>query len=206
MTALPELKVTVYSDYICPFCYLGHHRLQKLKDSYELKINWCFLEIHPELSAQGDDIEALDYSSEHWQQLLTNLRRIAEEEGVTLNEPAFITNSRYALLLAEAGKQCGREIFYRLHEALFAAYFVDGRNIGSRDVLRDIAADSGVDAHLIESAWTDDAFAQRLSGNYHSARQHDIESVPAFVFGNRVINGVLPETEFRRAARDMNRP
>ena len=206
MTALPELKVTVYSDYICPFCYLGHHRLQKLKDSYELKINWCFLEIHPELSAQGDDIEALDYSSEHWQQLLTNLRRIAEEEGVTLNEPAFITNSRDALLLAEAGKQCGREIFYRLHEALFAAYFVDGRNIGSRDVLRDIAAGSGVDNHIIESAWTDDAFAQRLSDNYHSARQHDIESVPAFVFGNRVINGVLPETEFRRAARDMNRP
>ena len=206
MTALPELKVTVYSDYICPFCYLGHHRLQKLKDSYKLKINWCFLEIHPELSARGDDIETLDYSSEHWQQLLANLRRIAEEEDVTLNEPAFITNSRDALLLAEAGKQCGREIFYRLHEALFAAYFIDGRNIGNREVLTDIAAGSGVDDHIIESAWTDDAFAQRLSANYHSARQHDIESVPAFVFGNRVINGVLPEAEFRRAAGDMNRP
>mgnify|MGYP001821638697 FL=1 len=47
MAVLPELKVTVYSDYICPFCYVGNHRLQRLRDSYELKINWCLLEIHP---------------------------------------------------------------------------------------------------------------------------------------------------------------
>jgi len=40
MESLPELKVTVYSDYICPFCYVGYHRLLRLRDNYNLKINW----------------------------------------------------------------------------------------------------------------------------------------------------------------------
>ena len=70
MMTLPELKITVYSDYICPFCYVGHHRLQRLRDSYDLKINWCFLEIHPETSAKGEPIDSLDYPSEQWQQML----------------------------------------------------------------------------------------------------------------------------------------
>ena len=77
MVSLPELKVTVYSDYICPFCYVGHHRLQRLRDNYNLKINWCFLEIHPETSAQGEPIDSLEYPSEQWQLMLENLERVS---------------------------------------------------------------------------------------------------------------------------------
>lgn len=199
-TGRPELRISIYSDYICPFCYLGHHRLQRLSDSYNLKINWCFLEIHPELSARGEAIEALDYSGAQWQQILNKLRRIADEDGIQLNMPDFISNSKNALLLAEAGKQCGRETFYRLHERLFAACFVENQNIGSRDVLREIAAECEIDDSITESAWRDESHQQRLVDNYHSARRYNIQSVPAFVFGEQVLNGVLAEVAFRRAA------
>jgi predicted DsbA family dithiol-disulfide isomerase len=200
MASLPELKVTVYSDYICPFCYLGHHRLQRLCDSYDLKINWCFLEIHPETAAEGEAIDTLDYPSQQWQQMLDNMQRIAAEESIPLCKLNFITNSRDALLLAEAAKQCGKKIFYELHEQLFSAYFVDGRNIGDRNILRDIAVSCGIDDQTIESAWRDEVYAKRLIDNYHSARQHNIQSVPSFVFGNRVLTGVVSETAFREAA------
>ena len=59
MSNLPEIQITVFSDYICPFCYVGHHRLMRLKDSYDLKINWCFIEIHPETSALGEAVTEL---------------------------------------------------------------------------------------------------------------------------------------------------
>ena len=200
MPVLPELKITVYSDYICPFCYVGNHRLQRLRDSYDLKINWCFLEIHPETSAQGEPIGSLDYPSEQWQQLLTNLERVAQEEQIPLSQLEFITNSRDALLLSEASKNYGKEIFYRLHEALFHAYFVDQKNIGSRDVLREIASGCGMDGQLIDDAWEDKQYEQILLNNYQLARNRDIQSVPSFIFGDRILTGVVAEETFRKAA------
>ena len=197
---LPELKITVYSDYICPFCYVGHHRLQRLRDSYELKINWCFLEIHPETSVEGEPIDSLDYPAEQWQKMLDNLERIANEENIRLSRLSFITNSRDALLLSEAAKQCGRDTFYALHEKLFNAYFVDGINIGDRLKLKEIAISCGIDEDIIDSAWSDQKYKQRLLENFSSARQHKIQSVPSFVFGERVLTGVVAESTFREAA------
>lgn len=197
---LPELKITIFSDYICPFCYVGHHRLQRLRDSYDLKINWCFVEIHPETSAEGDPIDSLQYSSEQWQQMITNLERIAKEENIPLSKLSFITNSKDALLLSEATKQCGTDIFYDLHEKLFTAYFVDGENIGDREVLRKIASSCGIHNKIIESAWSDEKYPQRLLENFNAARKHNIQSVPSFVFGERVLFGVVTEQIFREAA------
>ena len=203
MAALPELKITVYSDYICPFCYVGHHRLQRLRDDYDLKINWCFLEIHPETSTAGEPIDSLDYPSEQWQQMMTNLERIAEEENIPLSKLSFITNSRDALLLSEAAKQCGREAFYKLHERLFSAYFVDGKNIGNKEVLSEIADSCGIDKETTDSAWADEKHLQRLLDNFSSARKHEIQSVPSFVFGDRVLTGVVAEKTFREAAQQL---
>ena len=110
MKNVAELRVTVFSDYICPFCYVGHHRLMRLRDNYDLKINWCFVEIHPETSAEGEPVASLDYPSEQWNQLMNNLAIVAREEGIPIADHTFTTNSRDALLLAEAAKESGREI------------------------------------------------------------------------------------------------
>ena len=45
--AKPELRISVFSDYSCPFCYIGSRRLRRLGERYDLKVNWCGLEIHP---------------------------------------------------------------------------------------------------------------------------------------------------------------
>ena len=199
----PELKITVYSDYICPFCYVGTHRLLHLRDSYDIKINWCFLEIHPEIFAAGQAIDSLGYSPAQWQQMMNKLQIIAQQENIPLIEPRFITSSRDALLLAEAAKQCGAEIFYKLHEKLFSTYFVAGKNIGNRDTLNEIAAACGIDTKLTASAWNDNKYQQRLLDNYRSARTHNIQAVPGFIFGSRKLTGVVAESTFRDAARNM---
>lgn len=203
MTTLPELKVSVFSDYICPFCYVGHHRLQRLRDTYDLKINWCFLEIHPETTNAGEPIDSLDYPSEQWQQMLKALKRIAAEEDIPLAEINFITNSKDALLLSEASKRCGAERFYALHDRLFNAYFVEAKNIGDRDILKAIATDCGIDDDIIDSAWSDPVYNQRLTENFIDARQHGIQSVPSFLFGDRVLTGVVNEDIFREAAAQL---
>lgn len=203
MVNLPELRLTVFSDYICPFCYVGHHRLMRLRDEYDLKINWCFIEIHPETSPQGEPVASLEYPSEQWNQLMQNLEAVAKEEGIAMAEHTFTTNSKDALLLSEAAKEQGREKFYDLHEKLFAAFFVDSRNIGDRNILRELAAGSGIDNDAIESAWQDEKYQQRILSSYHAARQHEIQAVPSFIFGERKLTGVVTEDVMRSAAREL---
>lgn len=107
----PLLKVSVLSDYICPFCFIGHKRLEALREHYELRINWCFIEIHPETPAEGYDVAMLNYSEEYWDSLMKNLFQLAKEENIELSPQTITTNSRRALLLAEASKSLGAEFF-----------------------------------------------------------------------------------------------
>ena len=195
-----ELRVTVFSDYICPFCYVGYHRLMRLRDAYDLKINWRLIEIHPETSPQGEPVTSLAYPSEQWNQLMQNLKAVAREEGITLADHTFTTNSRDALLLAEAAKESGREKFYGLHDKLFTAFFVDSQNIGDRNILRALAASCGIPKDAVESAWGDQKYQQRIMSNYHAARQHEIQAVPSFIFGERKLTGVVTEDTMRSAA------
>ena len=200
---LPELKLTVFSDYICPFCYVGHHRLMRLRDNYDLKINWCFIEIHPETSPDGEPVASLEYPSEQWNQLMQNLEAVAKEEGIAIAEHSFTTNSKDALLLSEAAKEQGREKFYALHERLFTAFFVDSRNIGDRNILRELAAESGINSDVVELAWQDKKYQQRIMSNYHEARHHEIQAVPSFIFGKRKLTGVVTEDVMRSAADEL---
>lgn len=202
---LPELKITVFSDYICPFCYVGHHRLMRLRDEYDLKINWCFIEIHPETSPEGEPVASLDYPSEQWNQLMQNLEAVAKEEGIAMAEHSFTTNSKDALLLSEAAKEQGREKFYTLHEKLFTAFFVDSRNIGDREILRELATECGISSDVIEQAWQDKKYQQRILSNYHAAREHEIQAVPSFIFGERKLTGVVTEDVMRSTANELVR-
>jgi len=203
MVNLPELKITVFSDYICPFCYVGHHRLMRLRDEYDLKINWCFIEIHPETSPEGEPVASLQYPSEQWNQLMQNLEAVAIEEGIAMAEHSFTTNSKDALLLSEAAKEQGREKFYALHEKLFTAFFVDSRNIGDRNILRELATECGIGSDVIELAWLDKKYQQRILSNYHAAREHEIQAVPSFIFGERKLTGVVTEDVMRSAADEL---
>lgn len=206
----PEIKVSVISDYICPFCFIGHMRLQRLREFYDLKINWCLVEIHPETPAEGHSIEMLNYSSEHWDSLMTNLHRLAEEEGITLCKHTITTNSRQALLLAEASKALGAELFYAIHERLFEAYFVEGQNIGDEQILRKLAKECQIPELIVEQAWSDphsrgpeDTVTKPLLTYLQYAGAIKASSVPTFVFNTEMLSGVVTTEALKKAAEKM---
>ncbi len=198
----PPLKVTVFSDYICPFCYIGHLRLAHLRDSYDLKVDWRFLEIHPDNPPTGRPLSELGYPPAQWRQMMENLQRMAEEEGVELVDRTFTTNSHRALLLAEAAKQARPEVFYRLNERLYEAYFVDGQNLGDPSVLRALARESGLDEDMVDRAWSDPQYERVIQENHRDAARLGINGTPTFVFGRRVAAGAVPVTALRALAAD----
>ena len=158
----PQLRVTLFTDYICPFCFIGDLRLQHLRNDYDVLVNFRFIEIHPETSVKGATINSLDYSDKQWQDMMDGLMEMVEEEEITLAPVCQLANSHRALLLAEAAKTAGREVFYRLNQSLYQNYFVEGRDIGDAVVLRQIAGDCGVSDDIIEKAWSDSAYEKIL--------------------------------------------
>jgi predicted DsbA family dithiol-disulfide isomerase len=198
----PVLLATVFSDYICPFCYVGDVRLDRLREDYELKVNWCFVEIHPETPEQGMDTGLLGYPQPQWQRMMDNLDELAREEGIVFCPRQFTTNSRKALLLAEAAKEEGADIFYRLHRRLFESFFSAGRNIGDEAVLHELANEAGVSARTVQRAWTEEFYAQRLELYLAAAQQLGVRATPTIFFGERQrLDGALPWTDFQQAAR-----
>lgn len=196
----PELPVTVFSDYICPFCYIGHLRLAKLRDGYDLKINWCFLEIHPDNPPEGRPLSELGYPPEQWRRMMENLHEMAIEEGVELAERNFTTNSQKALLLAEAAKAEDMQTFCRLNAALFEAYFLQQQNLGDPQVLRAIAKQAAVEDMVVEQAWSNPRYKDILQANLRDAARLGINGTPAFIIGNRIAAGAVPVSTLRHMA------
>ena len=201
-TNKPVLLVTVFSDYICPFCYIGDLRLDRLREHFDLKINWCMIEIHPETPVEGKPVDALGYSSERWRMMMDNLATLATEEGVSLREHDFTANSHKALLLAEAAKEAGSDIFYALHRRLFTAFLEDGLNIGDATVLTGLAVDCGVPRELIRQAWLDPQYEHKLQHYLAAAGKYDVRATPTVFFSEQQrLDGALPYERFLEAAR-----
>jgi predicted DsbA family dithiol-disulfide isomerase len=197
----PLLKVTVFSDYICPFCYIGELRLNRLRKSFDLRVNWCAIEIHPGTSVEGQPIESLGYDSERWRTMMASLEEMAAAEGVTLKEHDFTTNSRSALLLAEAAKGLGRDIFYRLHSALFEAFFVEGRNIGDRAILEVLASEAGMSDSQVAAAWNGSEASEKLAQYRQAALDLGVRATPTFFIGEQRLDGAVPFSQLLDAAR-----
>jgi predicted DsbA family dithiol-disulfide isomerase len=196
-TPKSTLKITVFSDYICPFCYIGDARLNRLRDEYDLKVNWCFLEIHPETPAEGMHVSKLSYNDAVWRKMEVTLVDMAEEDGLPFHVYDFTTNSHSALLLAEAVKRNNAELFYNLHHRLFESLFVEGKNIGDRDVLRKIASDAGLAQELTEQSWEDPKYDNYLKQYNQAAQELEVRATPTLFIGEDSlrIDGSVPYDE-----------
>lgn len=196
----PALHLTLFTDYICPFCYIGDLRLRHLEEFYQVLVNFRFIEIHPETPHTGASTRSLDYSEEQWGGMMDALLVMAGDEGIDLTPPSFIANSHAALLLAEAAKEAGREKFYALHRKIYEAYFLQGRDIGDSTVLKDLASDSGLSSTLVEKAWTDTGYEQTLRKNMAMAVQAGVTGTPTFFIGKQRLTGAVENAVLKQVA------
>jgi len=183
---------------------VGERRLARLSEEFDVHVERRFLEIHPETPAEGMPVSELGYPPERWVRMMENLNRMGEAEGIVFSDRTFTTNSHMSLLLAEAAKEEGQEIFEALNEGLFRAYFTEGRNIGDPQVLRDVAQAVGVSAGRIGQAWSDAAYEKRLARDHEAAAEIGITGIPTFIVDGRwIIEGAVPVEMLREVAQKI---
>ncbi len=197
------LLATVFTDYICPFCYIGDVRLDRLRDDYDLKISWCFLEIHPDTPAAGMDTDALGYSGARWQTMMDNLAVLAARRASPSGPiPLQPTHTRRCCWQKRPRKLVPMS-FMRCIVSLFEAFFTEGQNIGDESVLARLAHAAGVADDLVSRAWTDDRYEQRLQLYLAAAQELGVRATPTVFFGEQQrIDGALPLSVFQKAARE----
>jgi predicted DsbA family dithiol-disulfide isomerase len=170
---MPRIAIDVWSDYVCPFCYLQAPMFDRLRREYgeAVEIRWRAFELRPE------PVPTLDPAGEYlrtvWDQ---SVYPMARQRGMTLTLPPVQPRSRKAFELAEFARD--KRCFEQAHRALFKAFFEDGRNLSDINVLLDIGGSAGLNVNELRTALDQNAFVQRVLDDERLAGKLGISAVP----------------------------
>ena len=197
--------ITVYSDYVCPFCYLGRESLARYQEARDepLRIDWRPFDLRSEKRRPDGSIDhAVDDGKDdaYYQQARENVRRLAEKYGVEMTlEIATDVDSLPAQVVSYALRERhDYETWLAFDEAVFAALWADGEDIGDPDLLVDLAAEAGVAADEVRSALSDDTLRETVREQFAAARRRGITGVPTFVADGHAARGAVPPEQLER--------
>ena len=197
----PKIKVIAYSDYICPFCYIGYHRIEKLKREYDLAVEWRPFEIHPETPREGALTEELPFPKGYLEMAFANVKRLADEDGITLKFSGKLPNSRLALYISEFARKKGK--FEEFHKLVLEAYWLEGKDIGDKNLLLDLAESVGLNKNEIEVYLSTDEPFKVVQKSLKELRTYGINGVPTFLIEDRLIVGAQPYEIFKNLINEI---
>jgi len=203
-----NLSVEVISDVICPWCYIGKRRLEKAIAAHggPVKVRWLPFQLNPTMPKEG--ISRREYrtkkfgSMERSQELDARVIAVGKEEGIDFafdrieRTPNTLEAHRLIWL---ADKECVQDAVV---EALFVAYFTDGRDISNRQTLLDVVAEAGLDRKRAEAVLDGDEGMDAVKDAGDEARRLRVDSVPFFVVNGKItLSGAQQPDTFLEAFR-----
>ena len=204
MSTNPRLRIDVWSDYVCPYCYLQLPVLQRLRDAYgtQLQVAWRAFELCP-APQPAPDPAGLQHT---WER---SVYPLARERGMALRLPPLQPHSARALEAAAFAQQHGR--FDAMHEAIFRAFFEDGRDIGEIEVLQQIGQAAGLPPHLLREALDERRHRPQVVEDEQIARNSGLSGVPLMLLRQAgapwrhavPLQGALPYDSLLQAVESM---
>lgn len=171
------VRILVWSDYVCPFCYLERPVLERIKAERgeTIEIDWRSFELRPEPEPTLDP--NAEYLHRVWNQ---SVYPMAKERGLSMMKlPPVQPRSRKAHQSAEYARESG--LLDEMNHALFKAFFEDGRDLADLKVLLDIGRSVGLDEDGLRAALESNRHAERVLEDEQLARQIGISGVPALI-------------------------
>ncbi|WOF24676.1 DsbA family oxidoreductase [Microbacterium betulae] len=210
------IKIDVWSDVACPWCYIGKRNLEsglaqaaRDDDPPRVEVTFHSFELAPDTPVDFDGGE-LDFLAGHKgmpkdevEQMLANVTGVAADAGLAYRFDLLRhTNTVKAHELIHFATEHGRQL--DTVERLMRAYFTEGRHIGRIDDLVELAAEIGLDAEAAREALTSDRHLTDVRRDQDQARAYGIEGVPFFVIdGTYGVSGAQPPEAFAQVARQV---
>jgi predicted DsbA family dithiol-disulfide isomerase len=204
------MKIEIWSDVMCPFCYLGKRRLENALEASgfkdEAEITWKSFQLNPDMKTEpGKGIEEYLVEKKGWsldqiRKSHARLTQAAAEVGLLYDfEKAVVADSFDAHRLVQLAKTKG--LGDAMEERLFKAYFSKGGDIADHATLARLAAEAGLDAAEAKRTLDDKtAFAREVRTDVNEAQRLGINGVPFFVFDRKfAVSGAQDPAVFLKA-------
>ncbi|MDE2196940.1 MAG: DsbA family oxidoreductase [Gammaproteobacteria bacterium] len=200
------MRIDVFSDTVCPWCFIGKRHLQAaLVDAVLLDadIHWHAFQLNPDMPPEGRDrkqyLDAKFGGPEAAERIYTRVRDAGRGAGIDFRfdrikrSPNTFNSHRLIRLATTRGKADA------MVESLFRGYFIEGRDIGDNAILAQLGAAAGMEGDL--SAWlSSDNDTDEVRADLHTAAQLGISGVPFFILDNRyALSGAQPVEIFTQA-------
>jgi predicted DsbA family dithiol-disulfide isomerase len=207
------MKIDFVSDISCPWCAIGlnslEQALRRIGDEVKVDLHFQPFELNPQMPPEGQDItehlaEKYGATSEQSQHTREAIRARGEQLGFTfsMDKRSRIYNTFDAHRLLHWAEKDGRQ--QALKHALFKAYFTDGENPGSHDVLIRVAGEVGLDTARAREILSSDAYAEETRQQERFYLDQGIHSVPAVIINDHhLISGGQPVEIFEQALRQV---
>ncbi len=181
----------VFTDYVCPWCYLGDNRVKKLKRNYDITVRLVHFPLHPETPAEGRTLlDLFGGGPENIEAKNTRMKSLMEAEGLPYSERSHTYNSRLAQEIGTwAETQPGGNA---IHDKFFEAYFVDCRNIGDVDVIVDVVKSVGLDEREARAVLAERRFEAAVDADWEKSRSYGVTGVPTFISNGQGLVGAQP--------------
>jgi protein disulfide-isomerase len=203
------MKVEIWSDYVCPFCYIGKRRFEKALEDFphkeKIEVVFKSFELDPNAKRDTDlsiyEILAKKYGMpvEEAKRMSAGVARQAAETGLEFNfNTAIPTNTFDAHRLAKyaEAKGIGKDI----SESLLKAYFTDSKHIGNTAFLIELAVRHGLNEGEVEQVLTGNTYEKEVRFDEREAREIGVQGVPFFVLNSKyAISGAQPPEVFAEA-------
>lgn len=188
------LKIQIWSDIMCPFCYIGKRRIEEALGLFEHKdnvaIEWKSYQLDSGFVASADD-NMVDHLAEKYkkdtlwaQGMLDNMTQNAKTAGLDFHfDKAILANSFHAHRLLHLAKKYN--LANDLEELLFKAYLTDGKNINDLNTLKELGIAVGLKAAVIDEVLHSNAYANEVQQDINNAQSIGVQGVPFFVFDNK---------------------
>lgn len=199
-------SVTVYSDYVCPFCYLGHQSLKRYQEAREddPAINWHPFDLRAQKrDADGEIDDSVDdgKDEEYFDQVRRNVKRLKQQydadEMLNLDEVPDV-DSLNAQIASLYVKREHPDRWLAFDEAIFTALWTKGRDIGDVSVLGEIAENVGIKSNEIHNAVTNDQLRNDVFAKFAEAQRSGITGVPTFTYDDHAARGAVPPEQLER--------
>ena len=202
------MKIEVWSDYVCPFCYIGKKQLEKaIKNSgYDGQIDVEFKSFLLDPTTPIDTEESIytslarkyNMSEQEVENMTKNVASRAKEVGLDYNFDDMKTaNTTAAHRLAKLAAEQGKAEIY--NERLMKAYFLEGEAIGRHDVLKRLAKEAELDMEDVQRVLESNEYEEAIEQDIYEAQQIGVRGVPFFVFNNKYgVSGAQPQGLFEQ--------
>jgi predicted DsbA family dithiol-disulfide isomerase len=205
------MKVEIWSDIMCPFCYIGKRNFEAALSNFpgkdEIEVEWKSFQLDPTIPKTFDKkMSAVEYlaqkkgmSLEQTQELHLNVVETAKKVGLHYDfDKAVVANSFDAHKLIQLAKSKG--LGDQAEESLFKAYFTDGKDMSNQSVLVSLGIEIGMTENEIIAALQSDEFSQKVNSDLKEASEIGVTGVPFFVFDRKyAVSGAQPMETFLNA-------